>query len=101
ARLAARELLHPNRLARHVSDAARGLAAMTSALLPTSPTPLTGPLGRDRRYATTTVALADVKAVAKACEVTVNDVLLAAVAGGFRELLLHRGETPAADSVRS
>jgi diacylglycerol O-acyltransferase len=31
----------------------------------------------------------------------VNDVLLAAVAGGFRELLLHRGETPAADSVRS
>ncbi|MEV6874576.1 wax ester/triacylglycerol synthase family O-acyltransferase [Amycolatopsis sp. NPDC051128] len=100
-RLVARELLHPNRLARRVSDAARGLAALTSALLPTSPTPLTGPLGRDRRYATASVALADVKAVAKAHDVTVNDVLLAAVAGGFRELLLHRGETPAADSVRS
>jgi len=101
ARWAARQLRHPNRLARRVSDAARGLAALTSALLPASPTPLTGPLGRDRRYSTASVALADVKAVAKAHHVTVNDVLLAAVAGGFRELLLHRGETPAADSVRS
>jgi len=100
-RLLARELLHPNRLARRVSDAARGLASLTSALLPASPTPLTGPLGRERRYATASVALADVKTVAKAHDVTVNDVLLAAVAGGFRELLLHRGETPAADSVRS
>ncbi|MEV4143776.1 wax ester/triacylglycerol synthase family O-acyltransferase [Amycolatopsis sp. NPDC049691] len=100
-RLIARELRHPNRLARRVSDAARGLAALTSALLPASPTPLTGPLGRDRRYATASVALADVRAVAETHGVTVNDVLLAAVAGGFRELLLHRGETPAADSVRS
>ena len=33
-RLVARELLHPNRLARRLSDTARGLAAMTSALLP-------------------------------------------------------------------
>ncbi|MDX3189781.1 wax ester/triacylglycerol synthase family O-acyltransferase [Streptomyces sp. MN03-5084-2B] len=100
-RLVARELLHPNRLARRISDAARGLAAMTSALLPVSPTPLTGPLGRDRRYSTASVPLADVQAVARAFDVTVNDVLLAAVTGGFRELLLQRGETPAADSVRS
>ncbi|MGK3206767.1 wax ester/triacylglycerol synthase family O-acyltransferase [Amycolatopsis sp. MEPSY49] len=101
SRLLARALLHPNRLARRVSDAARGLAAMTSALLPVSPTPLTGPLGRDRRYSTASVPLADVQAVARAFDVTVNDVLLAAVTGGFRELLLQRGETPAADSVRS
>jgi WS/DGAT/MGAT family acyltransferase len=100
-RALAGELRHPNRLARRVNDAARGLAALTSALLPASRTPLTGPLGRGRRYATASVSLADVKAVAKTCEVTVNDVLLAAVTGGFRELLLHRGEIPAADSVRS
>ena len=43
----------------------------------------------------------DVQAVARAFDVTVNDVLLAAVTGGFRELLLQRGETPAADSVRT
>ncbi|GLY38161.1 diacylglycerol O-acyltransferase [Amycolatopsis sp. NBRC 101858] len=101
ARLLAREVLHPNRLARHVSDAARGLTAMTSALLPASPTPLTGPLGRDRHYSTASVPLAEIKAVARAFDVTVNDVLLAAVTAGFRELLLQRGETPAADSVRS
>ncbi|RSM38105.1 wax ester/triacylglycerol synthase family O-acyltransferase [Amycolatopsis balhimycina DSM 5908] len=101
ARLVAREMLHPNRLARRVNDAARGLAAMTSALLPVSPTPLTGPLGRDRRYSTASVPLADVQTVARTFGVTVNDVLLAAVTGGFRELLLQRGETPAADSVRS
>lgn len=100
-RLAARELLHPNRLARRISNTARGLAAMTSAVLPVSPTPLTGPLGRDRRYSTVSVPLADVRAVARAFDVTVNDVLLAAVTGGFRELLLQRGETPAVDSVRS
>ncbi|MEU7788865.1 wax ester/triacylglycerol synthase family O-acyltransferase [Amycolatopsis sp. NPDC049159] len=100
-RLVARELLHPNRLARRISDAARGLAALTSALLPASPSRLTGPLGRDRRYSTASVPLAEVKSVARAFDVTVNDVLLAAVTGGFRELLLQRGETPAADSVRS
>ncbi|MGW5718543.1 wax ester/triacylglycerol synthase family O-acyltransferase [Amycolatopsis sp. NPDC003865] len=101
ARALAGELLHPNRLARRVSDVARGLVTMTSALLPASPTPLTGPLGRDRRYTTASVPLAEVKAVARKFGVTVNDVLLAAVTGGFRELLLQRGETPAADSVRS
>jgi diacylglycerol O-acyltransferase len=63
-RLIAREMPHPNRLARRVSDAARGLAATTSALLPVSPTPLTGPLGRDGRYSTASVPLADVQAVA-------------------------------------
>ncbi|WP_086853522.1 wax ester/triacylglycerol synthase family O-acyltransferase [Amycolatopsis kentuckyensis] len=101
ARLVARQMLHPNRLARRVSDVARGLAALTSALLPVSPTALTGPLGRDRRYATASVPLADVKTIARGFDVTVNDVLLAAVTGGFRELLLQRGEPPAADSVRS
>ncbi|MFG1647567.1 WS/DGAT domain-containing protein, partial [Amycolatopsis sp. NPDC049252] len=47
------------------------------------------------------VALTDVKRAAVGFGVTVNDVLLAAITGGFRELLLHRGEVPAADSVRT
>ncbi|MBE1495655.1 diacylglycerol O-acyltransferase [Amycolatopsis lexingtonensis] len=101
ARLLLRQARHPNRLARRVSDVALGLASMASALLPASPSPLTGPLGRDRRYSTVSVPLAEVKAVARAFDVTVNDVLLAAVTGGLRELLLQRGETLAADSVRS
>ncbi|MGW4488977.1 wax ester/triacylglycerol synthase family O-acyltransferase [Amycolatopsis sp. NPDC004368] len=99
--LVAKSLLHPTQVASRVTDAARGLAAMTSALLPASPAPLSGPLGHDRRYATASVPLADVKAVADAFDVTVNDVLLTAVTGGFREILLQRGETPSAGSVRS
>ncbi|WP_410622908.1 wax ester/triacylglycerol synthase family O-acyltransferase [Amycolatopsis sp. cmx-8-4] len=101
ARVLAKSLLHPNRSAHRVSDAARGLAALSTALLPVSPTPLTGPLGHDRRYSIASVALADVKTAARKFDVTMNDVLLAAVTGGFRELLLHRGENPAADSVRT
>ena len=97
----AKTLLHPKRLARRITDAARGLVALTSALIPVTPSSLTGPLGQDRRYAITEAPLGDVKAVAKAFHVTVNDVLLAAVSGGFRELLLQRGEEPAADSVRT
>ncbi|WP_328457782.1 wax ester/triacylglycerol synthase family O-acyltransferase [Amycolatopsis sp. NBC_00438] len=101
AGLLAKQLLHPNVLARRVSDAARGLAALTSALMPASSTPLTGPLGHDRRYSIASVALTDVKTTAVGFGVTVNDVLLAAITGGYRELLLHRGEVPAADSVRT
>jgi len=97
----AKTLLHPRRVARQVSDTARGLTAMTTALLPVAPSSLSGPIGRDRRYSIAEVSLDDVKTAAKAFEVTVNDVLLAAVSGGFRELLLQRGEEPAADSVRS
>lgn len=96
-----KSLFRPRRLARRVSDIARGLTAMTTALLPVGPSSLTGPIGRDRRYAIAEVSLADVKTAAKAFQVTVNDVLLAAVSGGFRELLLQRGEEPAADSLRT
>lgn len=42
-----------------------------------------------RRFATVPVALSDVKAIAKALGVTINDVVLAAVAGALRELLLR------------
>lgn len=42
-----------------------------------------------RRFATAPMALADVKEVAKALGVTLNDIVLAMVAGALRELLLH------------
>lgn len=41
-----------------------------------------------RRFGSATLALADVKATAKALEVSVNDVVLATAAGALRELLL-------------
>ncbi|BBY29349.1 WS/DGAT/MGAT family O-acyltransferase [Mycolicibacterium sediminis] len=42
-----------------------------------------------RRFATAPLALSDVKEVAKALGVTINDVVLATVAGALRELLLR------------
>jgi diacylglycerol O-acyltransferase len=47
------------------------------------------------------VSLDDVKAVKNALGGTVNDVVLAAISGGFRSLLLARGERPAPHMVPS
>jgi diacylglycerol O-acyltransferase / wax synthase len=61
-----------------------------SAASPTSV--LNGPLGPHRRWSWARAQLADVKAVKDAAGCTVNDVVLAAIAGGFRHYLLERGE---------
>jgi len=55
-------------------------------------TSLTGPIGVRRRWTCAAVALEDVVAVRDALGGTVNDVVVAAVTSGFRELLLARGE---------
>ena len=91
----------PRRLARTSSETARGLLAMVPALRPVRSTSLTGPLEGSRRYTWTDVSLADVRVVRKSYGVTVNDVALAAVSGGFRLLLLSRGEVPDAHALRS
>ena len=51
---------------------------------------------RRRHLQWVTVSLGDVRHAAHRRHVTINDVVLAAVAGGFRQLLLARGE-PVAD----
>jgi diacylglycerol O-acyltransferase / wax synthase len=53
---------------------------------------LTGAIGPHRRWAHTRVSIDDVKAIRDAFGGTVNDVVLAAVTRGFRELLRARGE---------
>lgn len=51
-------------------------------------------IGPNRRFAMAEVPVADAKAVKNALGGTVNDVVLAAVAGSLRKLLEHRGERP-------
>jgi diacylglycerol O-acyltransferase len=46
-------------------------------------------LSPERTFATTTVALADIKSTSKQLGVTLNDLILAMAAGGLRELLLR------------
>jgi WS/DGAT/MGAT family acyltransferase len=67
----------------------------TRELLAERPSPKTSLdriVGLDRTVAVIRATLADVKAVAAAHEATVNDVVLAATAGGLRALLRSRGE---------
>ncbi|GIF45340.1 wax ester/triacylglycerol synthase family O-acyltransferase [Actinoplanes xinjiangensis] len=91
----------PAGLAGRLHDTLRGLVTLAEGFTPTAPTSLFGPLGRARRYAVARTPLARIAAVAKAAQVTVNDVYLAAVTGAFRELLLARGEEPVSGAVRT
>ncbi len=68
--------------------------------MPVSSSSLVGPLGRDRCYRWTEVDLGEVLAAHQRLGGTVNDLVLAAVTGAFRELLLARGEEPAPHAVR-
>jgi diacylglycerol O-acyltransferase / wax synthase len=61
------------------------------------PSSLNQPIGPHRRWETTTLDLVAVKRVRAVLGGTVNDVVLAAVAGALRTLLRGRGETPAGD----
>ncbi|HSO63460.1 MAG TPA: wax ester/triacylglycerol synthase family O-acyltransferase, partial [Ornithinibacter sp.] len=90
----------PGGLARAGVVRARGLATVgRSAVAPTSA--LNGPLGPHRRWGWARAELSDVKAVKAAAGCSVNDVVLAAIAGGFREYLLARGEDVDHTTIRS
>ena len=71
----------------------RGLGAMAGLARPTPATSLNGPLGPHRRHAWARTSVDDIKRVRKQLGGTFNDVVLAAVTAGFRELLLRRGES--------
>ena len=94
-------LATPRRLALTAAGSLQGLWQLAAAVRPVHESSLTGPLDGSRRYAWTDVSLTDIRAVRAAHGVTVNDVALAAVAGGFRRLLLSRGEVPAAHTLRT
>jgi diacylglycerol O-acyltransferase / wax synthase len=93
-------------LARHPLDTVRRAAALGDLLirdeLVAAPrTSLNVPIGKHRRLASVGVPLDDVKAIKNALGGTVNDVVLAAVSGGLRELLVARSETPPQGGLRA
>jgi len=83
----------PRRAVGRALDAARGLSAMAGVIRPTPASSLNGPLGPHRRYAWASTTVDDIKRVRKHLGGAFNDVVLAAITHGFRELLLHRGES--------
>ena len=81
--------------------AVRGGVTMSSALPPAHPTTLIGPLGRARGYAWVEVSIEASRALRRRHGVSLNDVALASITAGFRQLLLARGERPDARALRS
>jgi diacylglycerol O-acyltransferase len=80
------------RMAGHVLDVAGGLFSLGGLVRPTPLSSLNGPLGPHRRYAWATTSVDDIKRVRRALGGTFNDVVLASITNGFRELLLARDE---------
>ena len=58
-----------------------------------SGSPLVGPVSEQRRFTTVQIPLSDLKAVREKHQHTINDVVLAMIAGGLRSWLLTRGES--------
>jgi WS/DGAT/MGAT family acyltransferase len=87
--------------AQEVIDFARGLPGTVRRLRSPAARSLNGPSGPHRRWEWTAASLAEVRAIRKAFGGTVNDVVLAAVTRGFRDLLAGRGQLTGTTVVRS
>ncbi len=86
-------LRRPRRALDAARELAKGSLALSSIVRPTPPSSLNGPIGPHRTYVWASVQLDDVKAIRLAHRGTVNDVVLALVTKGFRDLLHARGES--------
>ncbi len=97
----------PAVLAHPLSAGRSGLATVAGALrfvehlAPTRSLSIEGPVGPHRAWSHGSASLAQVKTVRAAFGGTVNDVVLAAVAGGYRALLEKRGDDADRAVVRS
>lgn len=84
-----------------VLSTVRSLVPVAAAVVePGAVSSLNGPIGHRRWYTAVRVPLPVVSGIGAAYAVTVNDVVLAAVTAGYRELLRNRGEAPPADGLR-
>ncbi len=86
-------LRSPRELAGTLVDTSRGVIGFVGAAGIPSGSSLNGPLGPHRRWDWARGRLSDVQQVRRAIGGTVNDVVLAAITEGFRELLQSRGES--------
>ncbi len=101
ARALRRAIANPSDSVRTASQTAVATASLAGSAWPAGRSSLSGPIGRQRRYAWARASLDDVKAIKRKLGGTVNDVVLAAISGGYRSLLLDRGELPEPHMVPS
>jgi len=94
-------LRNPCRAVRDGVDAATGLARLARQIVPTPATSIDGTIGSQRSWAHASSSLAEVKQIRSAFGGTVNDVVLTAVAGGYRDLLIANGDDVDAAALRT
>ena len=91
----------PRQAARQMVEVIRGAIASAGLIVPTPASSLNGPIGPNRRYAWADGSVDDIKTIRKALGGTFNDVVLAVITRGFRDLLVSRGETVEGRVIRS
>ncbi len=101
ARWARSSLRTPRRLLSNARDIASGAVALGARLQPNVELSIEGSIGPHRRWTWASSTLADVKRIRGAVGGTVNDVVLAAITRGFRDLLVHRGDDVSGVVVRT
>jgi WS/DGAT/MGAT family acyltransferase len=94
--------LHPKR-AREALSRSRALAELLirDEMMAAARSSINVSIGTQRRLSVTAVPLADLKEIKRGLGGTVNDVVLAATAGGLRTLLETRGEAPPSQGLRA
>jgi diacylglycerol O-acyltransferase / wax synthase len=95
-------LAHPERALAQAREAAEGIGEIVwAALNPAPETPLNVPIGPHRRFVAVNSQLDDLKAIKNAFGGTVNDVVLAVVAGALRSFLISRGRRTSGVEMRA
>ena len=95
ARTAIDAVRDPATAIRNVTRLARDATTFASSLLRAAPdSPLNGTIGSRRRYAIGRSSLLETKDLKHTLGASVNDVVLAAVAGGLRQWQIHRHIEP-------
>jgi WS/DGAT/MGAT family acyltransferase len=92
---------NPGGALQRAADTTRAVGNLARYVRPAPGSSLSGHIGRQRRYSVARASLDDVDAIRRILGGTVNDVVLAAVSGGFRALLLNRGDEPQPHAVPS
>jgi diacylglycerol O-acyltransferase len=100
ADLTERALAAPARVAGEVASLLSGIGEVLGAGL-APPSPFNRRIGPNRRFAVTDAPVQTFKDVKRALRATVNDVVLATVAGALRQLLRHRGEPTKGRTLRA
>lgn len=96
-----RAVSDPVAAARGVGELCSGMARFARQLVYAPDNALDGAVGPHRVWAHSSATIADVKRIRTAFGGTLNDVVLAAVTAGYRELLIARGDDPSTVTFRT